>query len=268
MRLKLTRPLAFIDIESTGTSTQTDRIVELCIVLVRTNGKAAEPVVFRINPGMSIPPAATAVHGIKDEDVAGKPLFAGYANAILELIDGCDMATFNGNMFDVPMLYNEFMRAGIEWDYSKIHFLDAGVIYKRKESRTLAAAMQFYCNRELKDAHTAEADTLATVDVLLAQVDRYTDMPTTVAELALYCNYDKQMLDLSGKFTYNAEGLIVLNFGQHRGQPAKDHLDFLTWMLYKANFPPDTRAICQRIMEEAKPKQDHLTTPENSLPFA
>lgn len=254
MKLKLKRPLAFIDIESTGTNTQTDRIVELCIVLVRIDGRPVDPVVFRINPGMCIPPASTAVHGIRDEDVAGNPLFSAFAPAILDVIDGCDIATFNGNTFDVPMLYNEFQRAGISWDYSKIHFLDAGVIYKRKESRTLAAATQFYCNRELKDAHTAAADTLATVDVLLAQVDRYTDIPTTVEELALYCNYDKPLLDLSGKFTYNAEGEIVLNFGQHRGQPAKDHIDFIIWMLYKASFPPDTRAICERIMEEAKPK--------------
>jgi DNA polymerase-3 subunit epsilon len=245
MKLILERPLAFIDIESTGTNKDTDRIIEISICKLHPDG-SREMKTKRINPGVPIPAASTAIHGIKDEDVKDEPLFAEISKSLYSFLDNCDICGFASNRFDVPILFVEFGRAGIYWDYTRFSMIDAGEIFKIKEPRTLAAAYKFYCDKDIEKAHSAEADILATVEVFAAQTDRY-DLPVTVKELALFSNHDKPILDLSGKFSYNEAGEIVLNF-KYKGERASDHLDFIDWMYYKASFPADTRRVCEMIL--------------------
>src|SRR5690606_29861619 len=165
MNIKLERPLVFLDIESTGIDREHDRIIELSLVKMMPDGEVVTRT-RRLNPTIPIPPAATEVHGITDQDVKDMPTFAQVANGVLELISGCDLAGYNSINYDFPMLFNEFMRAGINWNYDQHQMVDVGNIFKIKEERTLSAAVQFYCGKELDGAHGAEADTLATVDVL------------------------------------------------------------------------------------------------------
>lgn len=276
MRLNLTRPIAFLDIESTGKSTEDDRIIDLAIVKLLPDMTRSE-ISFRFNPGMPIPEESTRVHGITDADVADYPKFATHAREIMQLLEGCDLAGFNSNRFDLPLLNNEWRRAGIEWDYNNVRMIDAGNIFKIQEQRTLTAALSFYCGKELKDAHSALADTNATVDVFLGQLERYDNLPDTVEALALFSNYGNQMLDLSGKFTYNEEGEIVFNFGQYKGKIAADNVSYLDWMYYKTSFPADTRAVCERVYDiikerraEASRRAAAMTTGGNvpdDLPF-
>lgn len=244
--LQLTRPLAFIDIESTGLDREKDRIIELAICIM-TPGLLLQSYDFRFNPGIAIPAEATAIHGISDADVSDLQSFKDFAGRIHELVCECDIAGFNSNAFDVPMLYFEFLRAGITWDYSKCRMIDVGNIFKIREQRTLSAAVKFYTGKDHEDAHGAESDALATVEVLKAQIAKYPDLPTTVDELALYSNFGKKMLDVSGKFSEDADGDIILNFGPNRGKKAKDNIGFLEWMLSK-NFPPDTLKIAASII--------------------
>ena len=246
MKLQLTRPLIFLDIEATGIDRENDRIVELSVTKIMPDG-TMETKTRRLNPEMPIPAGATEIHGIKDEDVANEKTFKEIAKSLLAYFEGCDIAGFGSNYFDVPMLYNEWLRAGIEWDYTKVNLIDAGNLFKIKEERTLSAAVKFYCNKDHEGAHGAEADTAATIDVFAAQMERYEDLPTTVEEMALVTNYGKKILDLSGKFSYNDAGEIIFNF-KYKGERAIDHMDFIDWMYYKANFPPDTRRVCAQLL--------------------
>ncbi len=173
-------------------------------------------------------------------------MFADYAKTIQDALSGCDIAGFNSNNFDVPMLFNEFNRCGIYWDYSKFKMIDAGNIYKINESRTLTAGYKFYCNGVLDKAHSAEADVMATIDIFMAQLERY-ELPGTVAELALYSNYGKPVLDLSGKFSLDDHNNIVFNFGPHKGRKATEHLDFVGWMINR-DFPKDTLGVCEQLL--------------------
>ncbi len=247
MNIKLDRPIAFIDIEATGTNKEEDRIVELSICKLQPN-MDREIKSMRINPTIPIPAAATAIHGIRDEDVKGCNTFAQVSMSLHDHLEGCDIGGFNSNHYDVPLLFKEFARAGIYWDYTKFKMIDAGTMFKIQEPRTLTAAVKFYLNEDLQGAHGAEADIKATVDVFLAQLGRYPDLPKTVEELHLYCNYGKPFLDLSGKFSLNENNVIIFNFGKHKGEPAADHLDFVDWMYHRANFPPDTNAICKQLL--------------------
>lgn len=250
MQIILEKPIAFIDIESTGVSRDTDRIVEISICKLMPDGKR-ETKTRRVNPGMPIPAAATAIHGITDADVANELPFARIAVGVLNFIQGCDLAGYNSNAFDYPMLYAELLRAGITWDYKAYRMIDMGNIFKIQEPRTLEAAVKFYCNKEHTKAHSAEADVEATVDVFLGQLMRYENVRTmSMNELQLFCNYDKPILDLSGKFTTNESGDIILNFGPKKGLLAKENLDFVQWMYYKAQFPPDTRKICEELLND------------------
>ena len=174
MKLNLKNPIVFFDLETTGTSINVDRIVEICYLKVHPNGNE-EAKTLRINPEMHIPESATAVHGIHDEDVANCPKFKEVAASIAHDIEGCDLAGFNSNRFDIPVLAEEFLRAGVDINMSKRKFIDVQVIYHKLEQRTLSAAYKFYCDKNLEDAHTAEADTRATYEVLKAQLDRYPD---------------------------------------------------------------------------------------------
>lgn len=241
------KPIAFIDIESTGLNRETDRIIELSVV------KQFEPFgreikTRRFNPGIPIPKESTEIHGITDEMVKGCAPFATVAKSLLALLEGCDIGGYGCLAFDIPLLYNEFLRAGFDWDFKAHNIIDVGNIFKIKEPRDLTAAVMFYCGGEHIGAHGAEADAVATADVFTAQMAKYPELLNMpVDELAIYSNYGRRILDLSGKFTYNDAGDIIFNFGPHRGQPAKNHPDFIEWMLMK-DFPPDTRMICYQII--------------------
>jgi DNA polymerase-3 subunit epsilon len=247
MKLQLTKPLVFLDIEATGLDLENDRIVELSLCKLHPDG-TREVKTYRYNPGIPIPAEATEIHGITDEDVKDKPLFSQHAKGILAFIEGCDLAGFNSNRFDLPMLSNELARCGQYFDHRKANLVDIGNIFKIKEPRTLEAGVKFYCDREHAGAHGAEADVLATIDVFEKQLEKYEGLPTDLKELALFSNYDSPILDLAGKFTSTKEGVILLNFGKYKGLPAADHLDFLDWMVYKASFTRDKVEIALSIL--------------------
>lgn len=249
MKLKIERPIIFFDLETTGVDRENDRIVEIAICKYQPDGQI-ETYCRRVNPEMSIPKEASDVHGIKDEDVANEPKFKQLAKGLLAMLNGCDIAGFNSNAFDIPLLFFEFNRAGLYWDYTQHRMIDVGNIFKIKEPRTLTAAVKFYLGKDLEDAHSAKADIEATVDVFLAQLEKYEDLPDTVDALALLSNFDKKIVDISGKFTYDENGVIVFNFGKHKGQPAKDFPSFLEWMITKANFSRDTQEVAYKLLEE------------------
>lgn len=248
--LEFNRPIVFFDIESTGLSTTDDRIVEISVHKVGIDGEA-ESKTRRVNPGIPISPQATEVHGITDEDVKDMPPFNKIAKSLHDLIQGCDIGGFNSNRFDCPMLYNEFRRAGINWNYKQHHFIDVGNIFKIMEPRTLEAAVKFYLNREHDGAHGAAADTQATAEVFFHMINKYkAELPDTVDQLELFCNYDAPLMDLSGKFTSDKDGTILLNFGKYRGERAEDHPDFLQWIMSK-DFPPDTVQVCEHVLNQS-----------------
>jgi len=245
--IKPLRPLAFLDIESTGLNRENDRIVELAIIV----SDPPKKYLFRFNPGIPIPAEATAIHGISDADVANENTFTALSQAIFEILLPCDIVGFNSNSFDLPMLYHEFMRAGITWDYTKHNFIDVGNIFKIQEPRTLSAAVKFYTGANHEDAHGALADAIATADVFAAMLTKYEGtLPSTIEELALFSNFGKKMLDISGKFATDDNGEVIFNFGPHRGKRAKDEISFLQWMVYKASFPPDTVKIAMQFLNE------------------
>jgi DNA polymerase-3 subunit epsilon len=246
MKLQLTRPLIFLDGEFTGIDAETDRLIELSIVKVFPDN-TREVRTKRFNPGVPSCPEALEVHGITEEMLANEFPFSKYAKNIHAILNGCDIALFGGNKIDARILYNEFSRANIDWDYSDVNFVDVGNLYKIMEPRDLKTAVMFYCGREHEGAHGAEADTIATLDVLMAQIDKYDELPITVKELALKSNFDKPVLDLGGKFTTNESGDIILNFGPKRGELASENISFLEWMGTK-NFPADTMRIAYKIM--------------------
>ena len=257
-KIKLERPIVFIDLETTGIDKQKDRIVQICAskVSIDENGvQTKETKTMYINPEIEIPKGASDVHGITNEMVVDSPKFKSVAKGILAFIDGCDIGGFNSNRFDFPLLYAEFDRAGIQWDYRQHHFIDAYIIYAQKEKRDLAAAYKFYCDKQIENAHDAESDILATVDVFFAQLERYDDMPATISEIALMCNDGKEMLDMSGVLTYDAENEVVFNVGKNKGKKVsyvyKSDQSYFSWA--RANFSSDTLKIIDSIIG-IKPK--------------
>jgi DNA polymerase-3 subunit epsilon len=249
--MNITKPIAFFDIESTGVDRENDRIVEIAVSKLDPSGQV-KTISRRVNPTIPIPASASEIHGIKDEDVANEPTFKQIAKSLLDLLHGCDIAGFNSNSFDVPMLFNEFQRAGHFWDYTTFNMIDVGNLFKIQEPRTLSAAVKFYLGKELEGAHGAAADIEATVDVFIAQCAKYGDQegfPATIEEMALYTNFGNKIADLSGKFVYNKEGVLLLNFGKHKGSPAVDHIDFLEWMITKS-FASDTYHLAASIIDQ------------------
>lgn len=245
----LEKPIIFLDIESTGLDREQDRIVELCLIKLYPDMKR-EIHELRFNPGKPIPKEASDIHGITDEMVKDMPPFIDVAKQIFVFMEGCDVAGFNSNSYDIPMLFFEFQRAGLFFPYHDIHMVDVGNIFKIMEQRTLEAAVKFYLKREHKGAHGAKADVEATIDVFKAQLKEYgCGIPQSIRSLAKFSNYDNELVDISGKFTKDKNGVILFNFGKHRGQPAKNHPDFLEWMLYKANFNADTCRVASEILE-------------------
>lgn len=248
MELNLTKPIIFFDLETTGTNVTSDRIVEISIIKVKPGG-AEEETTLRINPEMPIPAEASAIHHITDSDVADKPTFRLVAQRLANYMVGCDIAGFNSNRFDIPMLDQEFQRVGVKFDFSKARFIDVQTIFHKKEQRTLSAAYRFYCNLELEDAHSANADTRATYEVLKAQLDRYPDLPNDVEELSKFSSQHRNV-DLLGRLVYNEKGQEVVNFGKHKGRLAEDVFrtdpGYYGWIM-QGDFPQNTKDAFTRI---------------------
>ena len=249
MELQLKRPLVFFDIESTGLSPEKDRIVEISLIKVYPDGHE-EVRTRRINPERHIPEESTAVHGITDDDVRDCPTFRQVAKSLASMIQGCDIAGYNSNRFDVPLLGEEFIRAGVEVDFSRCRFIDVQTIFHKMERRTLEAAYKFYCDKDLTEAHSAEADTRATLEVLKAQLDRYPeDLQNDVEFLSSFTTQQRN-LDLAGRFVYNEKDEVVINFGKHKGTPVAEVLKkepgYYDWVM-KADFPEDTKQHLTRL---------------------
>ena len=251
MKLKLKRPLIFFDLETTGTNITHDRIVEISILKVYPEEEGKEPLekTRRINPQMHIPAGATAVHHITDEMVAGEPTFAQIAKDLYHIFEGADIAGFNSNRFDVPMLIEEFGRAGIAFNDSEHRFIDVQNIFHKKEPRTLVAAYRFYCDKDLENAHSANADTMATYEVLLGQLEKYPELGETVEELADFSNTDRA-LDLPARIVLGKDDEPVFNFGKHKGEKVRDvwmrDRSFFNW-IYQGDFSANTKNVLRRL---------------------
>ena len=248
MKLNLTCPVVFFDLETTGTDINKDRIVEICYLKVWPNGNE-DAHTMRINPGMHIPEESSKVHGIYDDDVKECPTFKEVAKNIAKDFEGADIAGFNSNRFDVPLLAEEFLRADVDIDLARHRFIDVQVIFHKKEQRTLSAAYKFYCGKDLEDAHTALADTRATYEVLKAQLDKYPDLQNDMKFLSDYSSFTKNV-DFAGRMVYDDNGAEVFNFGKYRGQLVKDVLakdpGYYSWIL-NSEFTLNTKAALTRI---------------------
>ena len=248
MNLKLKRPIIFFDLETTGVDTSLDRIVEISMVKIGVDG-SKQVKTRRINPEMHIPAEATAVHGITDEDVKDEPTFKQIAKSLAQFIEGCDFGGFNSNRFDLPVLVEEFMRAGVEVDFKRRKFIDVQNIFHKKEQRTLVAAYKFYCDKDLENAHSAEADTLATYEVLEAQIERYGDIGDTVEALAEFSTHFDSA-DFAGRIAYDEKGAEVFTFGKYKGRRVEDILrdepSYYTWMM-NGDFPLYTKKVLTEI---------------------
>lgn len=220
MQLKLKRPIVFFDLETTGVDTSRDRIVELSLVKIMPDGERIIKT-RRLNPEMPIPPEATAVHHITDEDVKDCPTFRQVAKSLAQFLEGCDFGGFNSNRFDLPVLVEEFLRAGVDVDFKRRHFVDVQNIFHKMEQRTLVAAYKFYCDKDLEAAHSAEADTLATYEVLEAQLDRYPELKNDVEELAKFSSRG-ETADYAGRVGYDEQGEEIFLFGKYRGKRVEE----------------------------------------------
>jgi len=242
MKLHLKRPLVVFDLETTGTSVNLDRIVEFSFIKVMPEG-TENIKTLRFNPGIPIPLEVSLIHGIYDDDVKDAPLFKLKAKELAEEFMGCDFAGFNSNKFDFPLLVEEFLRAGVEFDVENRKFVDAQRIFHMMEQRTLTAAYKFYCNKELINAHSAEADTIATLEVLKAQIERYENLENDVDFLHNFTKQDKNV-DLAGRIIYNIDGIPIFNFGKHKGKLVQDvfktDFGYYDWMM-NGDFAEDTK---------------------------
>ena len=253
MKLNIQNPIIFFDLETTGVDVAKDRIVELCYIKIFPNGNE-ESKTMRINPGIPIPKHATEVHGINDEDVQDCPAFKDVAAELFEAFKGCDLAGFNSNKFDVPMLVEEFLRVGVDVDLKRRKFIDVQNIFFKMESRTLVAAYKFYCGKSLDDAHSAEADTLATCEVLEAQLDRYPELENDVEWLAKF-SQQRQAVDFAGFVALNDKDVEVFTFGQHKGKSVeevfrKQH-NYYDWIM-QSDFPAYTKKVLTEIYLRSK----------------
>lgn len=248
MNLNLKNPLVFFDLETTGTNIVTDRIVELSYLKIYPDGKE-ESQTFLVNPTVPIPAKTTAIHGISDEDVKDAPVFSELAKTLSKIIEGCDLAGYNSNKFDIPLLAEELLRAGVEIDLKKRKFVDVQVIFHKKEQRTLSAAYKFYCEKELTDAHSAEADTRATYEILQSQLDRYTDLKNDIEELARFSSHNRNA-DFVGRIIYDEDGNEVINFGKYKGKKVESVLEkdpaYYSWVINN-EFPLYTKKVLTEI---------------------
>ncbi len=248
MKLNLKNPLIFFDLETTGINIVSDRIVEISMIKVNPNGSEEEQT-YRINPEMPIPKQASEIHGIYDDDVKDKPTFKQIAKQLAKFFEGCDIAGYNSNRFDVPLLAEEFLRADIDFDMKNRKFIDVQTIFHKMEQRTLVAAYKFYCNEDLTNAHSASADTLATYKVLKAQLDRYDNLENNVDFLYKFSSQNKNV-DFAGRIIYNDKGEEIFNFGKYKGQKVEDIFEkdkgYYSWIL-NSDFPLYTKKILTNI---------------------
>ena len=257
MKMKLERPIVFFDIETTGLNITQDRIIEISYIKVWPDGREDKQCV-RINPGMPIPKESFKIHNISDDDVRDCPSFAQVAEGLRQVFADCDIAGFNSNMFDIPVLDEEFSRAGISFDWGKCHFIDAQTIFHKKEKRDLAAACLFYCGHEMQNHHSSMADTQTTYDVLCAQLDRYADLgQMDVAQLSTYSSHTR-FADLKGYVIINDKGQEVVNFGKHKGKVLEDvlrtDLGYADWVR-RSDFPSSTKRVFERVQQRVKDQE-------------
>lgn len=253
MELNLKRPIVFFDLETTGTNIGTDRIVEISMIKLTPEGKEIS-LTHRVNPEMHIPEQSSSVHHIYDQDVAECPTFKQLAKEIADFIAGCDIAGYNSNKFDVPLLAEEFHRVGQKVNMHNHKFIDVQSIFYKMEPRTLSAAYRFYCNAELEGAHGANADTKATYEVLKAQLDKYPELQNDMDFLSDYSSFSRNV-DFAGLMVYNDKNEPVFNFGKHKGKKvvdvlAQDH-GYYGWVMTN-NFTHDTKAKLTEIVNEMK----------------
>ena len=248
MELKLTKPICFFDLETTGVNVAKDKIVEISILKVFPNGNK-ESKTWLVNPERPIPAETTAVHGITDEKVANEPTFKELSSSIYEMIKGCDLGGFNSNRFDIPLLAEELLRADIDFDMKNSSAVDGQTIFHKMEQRTLVAAYKFYCDKDLTDAHSAAADTEATYEVLKAQLERYEELENDTRFLAEFSSR-KKFADFAGFLIYNKEGQECFSFGKHKGKLVTDVLEtepgYFGWLL-NADFPLYTKKVLTAI---------------------
>ncbi len=254
MKLNLTKPIVFFDLETTGIDIVKDRIVEICLLKIYPNGNE-EAKTLRINPEMHIPEEASAVHGIYDKDVADCPRFADVAPDVWAFMEGCDLGGFNSNHFDIPLLAEEMIRAGVNADFNKCQRVDVQNIYHKLERRTLIAAYQFYCHKNLEDAHSALADTRATYEVLCAQLDHYPEtLQNDIDFLAEYSRRDHNV-DFAGRIVFDSNGVETFNFGKYKGQAVSAVLrrdpSYYNWMM-NGDFPRNTKQVLTEIALRSK----------------
>lgn len=239
--LQLKKPLAFIDLETTGVNLGTDRILEIAIVKILTDGTRSVKRKL-INPGIPIPKASSDIHGITDEMVKDAPLFKQVAQELKQMLDGCDFAGYNSNRFDIPLLMEEFLRAQVDFDMKNRKLLDVQNIFHKMEPRTLGAAYRFYCNKTLDGAHSAEVDASATHEILEAQIEKYPDLGNTLDSILKVIGED-QVVDFARRFVME-NGIEVFNFGKYKGRPVADVLksepQYYDWMM-KGDFPQHTK---------------------------
>lgn len=250
MKLKLEKPIAFIDLETTGIDVAKDRIVEIAILKIRPDGQK-DMKVRRVNPEMPIPKESSAIHGITDEDVKDAPTFSSLAKSLFIMLTDCDLAGYNSNRFDIPLLAEEFLRAGVQFNVRERRLIDVQNIFFKMEKRTLEAAYQFYCDKPLANAHSAEADITATYEILEAQLDRYESLENDMNFLSAFSK-QQNFADLMGRFSYNKSNEVVFNFGKHKGKKVADVLrqepGYYGWMM-NGDFPLYTKQLLKEIKE-------------------
>ncbi|HAT63418.1 MAG TPA: DNA polymerase III subunit epsilon [Flavobacteriaceae bacterium] len=248
MELQLNKPICFFDLETTGVNVASDRIVEISILKVFPNGNK-ESHTWRVNPEMPIPPVVSAIHGITDEMVANEPTFKELAPKVFQLIKDSDLGGFNSNRFDIPLLAEEMLRADIDFDMKKALSVDVQTIFHKMEKRTLEAAYKFYCDKNLDNAHSAEADTMATYEVLKAQLSKYEELENDINFLADFSSH-REFADFAGFIGYNKNGEEVFNFGKHKGTLVEEVLEkepgYFGWLL-NADFPLYTKKVLTRV---------------------
>jgi DNA polymerase-3 subunit epsilon len=248
MNLKLTRPIVFFDLETTGVDVAKDRIVEISILKLHPDGKK-EVKTRRVNPEIPIPPATTEIHGISDEDVKDEPTFSALAKSLAQFIGNSDLAGYNSNKFDVPLLVEEFLRVDVDFDLENRKLVDVQNIFHKMEQRTLVAAYKFYCGKDLVDAHSAEADNKATYEVLESQIERYEELENDIDFLSEFSKRNNTA-DLMGRIVFNEDNVEVFNFGKHRGKPVSEILEkdpsYYNWMM-KGDFPLYTKKVLTAI---------------------
>nr|WP_298994065.1 3'-5' exonuclease [uncultured Polaribacter sp.] len=257
MNLKLEKPIVFFDLETTGVNIATDRIVEISILKVFPNGNK-ESKTWLVNPEVEIPKEAAEIHGITNEKVVTEPTFKELALEVSKMIEGCDLAGFNSNRFDIPLLAEELMRAGIDFDMNDRKAVDVQTIFHKKEQRTLSAGYQFYCGKELEGAHGAEADTNATYEILLAQIEKYDDLENDVKSLSEFSTHGKRG-DFAGFILINDDGQEIFSFGKYKGRTVeevlKENPGYNNW-IQNADFPLYTKKVLREIKERmASPKE-------------